>query len=361
MLDLILCGIAVLAIATVYIGSIIKNKPFTNKACRYYLVLVAVHALYILNGRYNFGPARFVNAGAPFGLLYGPLFFMAFNSMNGKKIKNIFLHFVPAAIFTIGFVIFLLDPGIKSAYLIPFYILLFSGMILSLLGYAIFSMFRNIKQDMKNEAAKKMLKAWSFCLIMIALLLLSILFTRIIPERKIIVELPAILIYGLIFTTVCLIFRYTITQFVYESSARPATAVLDSPQPVKYVKSSVKNEDFANYKKKLDVLFQKEQIYLQNELTLDILSKKLKISRHYLTQLFNVHIGENFNSYVNRHRIEYAIQLANSATEKISIEDLAFNSGFNSKVSFNRHFKNSTGYSPSEYIALPIAKKTVSA
>lgn len=359
MLDLILCGIAVLAIATLYIGSIIKNKPFINKACMHYLILVAVHALYILNGRYNFGPARFVNAGAPFGLLYGPLFFMAFNSMNGKKTKNIFLHFVPALIFTIGFVIFMLDPAIKSAYQIQFYILLFSGMILSLSGYAILPLFRNIKQDMKNEAAKKMLKTWGFCLIMIALLLLSILFTRIIPERKIIVELPAILVYGLIFTTVCLIFRYTITQFIHESGTRPALPILENAQPVKYVKSSVKNEDFANYKKKLDILFQKEQIYLQNELTLDILSKKLKISRHYLTQLFNVYIGENFNAYVNRHRIEYAIQLANSATEKISIEDLAYKSGFNSKVSFNRHFKNSTGYSPSEYIALPTDKKAV--
>lgn len=70
---------------------------------------------------------------------------------------------------------------------------------------------------------------------------------------------------------------------------------------------------------------------------------------HHLTQLFNVHLGENFNQYINKFRVNHACELLKNNDEMLSIEQIAFNSGFNSKVSFNRHFKNLLGDTPKEY------------
>ena len=53
---------------------------------------------------------------------------------------------------------------------------------------------------------------------------------------------------------------------------------------------------------------------------------------------------------MNKYRVEYACMMLADADEDIFIEDVAYKSGFNSKVSFNRHFKNIAGCTPKEYV-----------
>ena len=117
----------------------------------------------------------------------------------------------------------------------------------------------------------------------------------------------------------------------------------------KYNKSALSSAVLEDYKIRLDHFINTDKIYLDNELTLEGLAKKMKMPMHHLTQLFNVHLGENFNQHINRFRIDYACQLLVENDGSMSIEQIAFNSGFNSKVSFNRHFKNLTGVTPKEY------------
>lgn len=89
-------------------------------------------------------------------------------------------------------------------------------------------------------------------------------------------------------------------------------------------------------------------MYRDMNLSLGKLAKKIDAPKHHLTQLLNIRMSTSFNKYINGLRIEYACELLKEE-RKLSMEELAYECGFNSKVSFYRNFKNVTGVTPSEY------------
>jgi AraC-like DNA-binding protein len=91
--------------------------------------------------------------------------------------------------------------------------------------------------------------------------------------------------------------------------------------------------------------------YLQSEITLKALSDELKVGTEYLSEIINNDLNKNFFDFINHYRIEeFKNQSKNEKNKHLNIIGLAFNCGFNSKATFNRVFKNSTGLTPSEYI-----------
>jgi AraC-like DNA-binding protein len=99
----------------------------------------------------------------------------------------------------------------------------------------------------------------------------------------------------------------------------------------------------------LDVM-EKEKLYLNHELTLGDLANQLNVHAHQLSKVINENLHKNFFEFVNEFRIqEFKRLVANPKHKHISILGLAMDAGFNSKASFNRIFKNSTGLTPSEF------------
>jgi AraC-like DNA-binding protein len=97
-------------------------------------------------------------------------------------------------------------------------------------------------------------------------------------------------------------------------------------------------------------LMEKEKLYLNCELTLGELANQTNIHSQQLSKLINENLHKNFFEFVNDFRIqEFKRLAANPKHKHISILGLAMDAGFNSKASFNRIFKNSTGLTPSEY------------
>jgi len=76
-------------------------------------------------------------------------------------------------------------------------------------------------------------------------------------------------------------------------------------------------------------------------------AKKLGVREHVLSRIINLHFNKSFSEITNYHRIKDA---KNLLTEKdLSVTAIAYDAGFSSIASFNRVFKELTGYSPSEY------------
>jgi len=74
------------------------------------------------------------------------------------------------------------------------------------------------------------------------------------------------------------------------------------------------------------------------------------ISKHQLSQVINEQTGMNFFEYVNQHRIGEARQLLSATSKKeLNIIDIAYEVGFNNKVSFNTAFKKITGKTPTSF------------
>ncbi|WP_109302106.1 helix-turn-helix domain-containing protein [Aquimarina sp. AU474] len=104
------------------------------------------------------------------------------------------------------------------------------------------------------------------------------------------------------------------------------------------------------YFKELEFIMKEEKIYLDSNLGLENISKRLQISSNYLSQLINKLVGSNFSDYINSHRVEEVkSKLKDPDFSNYTILGIAMESGFNSKSPFYSAFKKHTGISPKEY------------
>ena len=119
----------------------------------------------------------------------------------------------------------------------------------------------------------------------------------------------------------------------------------------KYQRSGLRQEDVADYVNKIRKYMVIEKPYLDRELTIYNLSEQLKISRHILSEVINEHMGMNFYNLVNEYRInEVKQRMKKEDMKHLTILAIAYDSGFNSKSSFNTIFKEKTGQTPSQYL-----------
>jgi AraC-like DNA-binding protein len=94
----------------------------------------------------------------------------------------------------------------------------------------------------------------------------------------------------------------------------------------------------------------KEKPYLNPKLALTELAQSLSISTNHLSQIINQYEQVNFHDFINKYRVEEFIQKAQS-NKSFSLLGHAFDSGFNSKSTFNGVFKKFKSVTPSKYIA----------
>ena len=140
------------------------------------------------------------------------------------------------------------------------------------------------------------------------------------------------------------------------ANGSPARLIMDggfqSGDKQKYAKSGLSSEMEETVQRELDRLMHVEKLYTDSELSLSSLAKKLDIHPNYLSQVINER-GQNFYDYINALRVDaFKEMLTDPENQKFTILSMAFECGFNSKSSFNRHFRKATGQSPSVYLRL---------
>ena len=128
-------------------------------------------------------------------------------------------------------------------------------------------------------------------------------------------------------------------------------------QKEKYKNSNLSDEQKEEYIEHIYSFMQTERPFLNAELTVQDLSKQLNISRHHLTEILNNDIGKNFFTFVNEYSVEEVKRrLLDERFEHLTIVAIAFESGFNSKSTFNSIFKQNTGSTPSQWKAEALKK-----
>jgi len=97
-------------------------------------------------------------------------------------------------------------------------------------------------------------------------------------------------------------------------------------------------------------LMEQDRLYLDRELKLAVVSRRLGVSQHHLSQAINREGGARFVEIVNRYRVEEAQRLMEDpGNDSLTVLAIAFDAGFNNKASFNQAFKRFTGMTPSEW------------
>ena len=118
----------------------------------------------------------------------------------------------------------------------------------------------------------------------------------------------------------------------------------------KYKKSLFNDQELERYKERLQLLMEKEAVFLDPELSLRSLAQYMNLPPNHMSQLLNQGFQQNFANYVNTYRLEhFKVQLQNSNAHQLTLLALAYNSGFNSKTVFNTFFKNQLGITPKMY------------
>ena len=114
---------------------------------------------------------------------------------------------------------------------------------------------------------------------------------------------------------------------------------------------TVISEETLKWKNAIENLLSVHEIYKNPELTLTDVAKKLETNVVIISKAINQNFKMNFNDFINYYRVENVkAAFFNNEHLKSTLLGIAFDSGFNSKATFNRAFKKHVGVSPKDYI-----------
>ncbi|HJP63496.1 MAG TPA: helix-turn-helix domain-containing protein, partial [Mucilaginibacter sp.] len=137
----------------------------------------------------------------------------------------------------------------------------------------------------------------------------------------------------LIWTAVAALFRPP-TATLQSSSAAKSSPLLELRAKAAFVKKEVASNHY----------------YLDPELSLSVLAEKFGVTPHELSRIINTVFKKSFNDFINAYRVNEVLQkMQDPAYSHMNLVGIAYESGFNSKTTFNRAFKQVTGNNPVDY------------
>lgn len=91
-------------------------------------------------------------------------------------------------------------------------------------------------------------------------------------------------------------------------------------------------------------------LYLDPSLSIDSLAEKVNLPTKEVSILINHYLNKHFYDFVNEYRIKKAIEiLENPGNYQLTMQEVLYDVGFNSKSSFYTLFKKYTQMTPKEY------------
>ncbi|WP_306014650.1 MULTISPECIES: AraC family transcriptional regulator [unclassified Allomuricauda] len=107
---------------------------------------------------------------------------------------------------------------------------------------------------------------------------------------------------------------------------------------------------FYDVKAELKKFMLEKEPYLDPDLTIKSLAHQMKMEQRELSVLINTELNMNFYEFINLYRIDKAkALLKDEKFLKLTILEILYQVGYNSKSSFNTAFKKTTGITPSAY------------
>ncbi|KAB1228736.1 AraC family transcriptional regulator [Chryseobacterium viscerum] len=141
---------------------------------------------------------------------------------------------------------------------------------------------------------------------------------------------------------------FIISWFVLNALYRPnlLAGINKDLIPIQQVDEPQKEEP--EQLKNLLKFMETEKPYLDDKLTLQKLAKQIDIPEKQLSGLINQHTGKHFFDFINEFRINKAKAILKDQPQ-LTVLEVLYEVGFNSKSSFYTAFKKETGVTPTDY------------
>ncbi len=353
-----------------------KQKALTDKILAVWIAVIGIHLM-----AYNFYQLGYwqlyphiIGTTVPFPLLYGPMLYLytRYSLRTDQKLQSLdYLHFAPAVaayLYMSKFFFFytaeekrMVDmeeiPDFGVFKIVLMVVILISGFSYSILAYRLTIKHKQKISNFFSYREGINLKWLRYCIRSIGLVFLSASIAFIMQDAFDVhfsVNLDYIsylIIIGFIFYIGYFGIKH---ENIFTNNPQTNNSKAEKRGKVeKYKKSGIKNEVASDLFMKLKNIMENEKPYLEPKLSLATLAERLGISPNQLSQVINQEGNVNFYDFVNTYRVEEFIRKS-KANKNHSILARAFDSGFNSKSSFNTIFKNHKGLTPSVYLSTEV-------
>lgn len=276
----------------------------------------------------------------PIAVLLGPLMLLMVSD-----------HFTPTQavvhsfpfLFFLGFQIYTGEYMPSSKTPLNAYLLTYNtSSVLSVVGYSVYiSKILKIKEI--SYQRKFLVRQLLLTSILTGALFIIILMLRLGYVIDLVIE-PMSVIYAIILGA----FILTVVHLFYIDRRKENTSKniekIESESELAY---GLTRETVTEYGQRVEVFFNSSKDFLNINFNLQKLSKALDIPKHHLSVCFINYFGMNFYNLLAKYRVEYAITIAARSTN-FTWDSIAYDCGYCSRSTFNKHFKNFTGYLPSE-------------
>ncbi len=315
--------------------------------------------LYLTNYVYHF-PHSFWST-VMFSFLYGPLLYFYFKRITSQynfRYKDLW-HLIPTIVLLVYFVpVYFLPEGVKqfklfnvdSSYLSTLYIVLILKSI-SLIVYSIMVFVIYRRHVKLNKRITKEINLWqrNISSLNIFYALAYSVYAFVIASNVVFDRSKSFMLYSQVFVLASIVLYVAYTAYVQPRVF--SKKYLFEKAQLKYKKSGLTEGFSIDLKEQLLVLLNDDKIYKTNNLSLERLSEILGTTRHNISQVINEHFNMNFFNLINKYRIEEAKRIfEEDFHNNLNIIDVAYDVGFNNKVTFNKAFKEETQLTPSQFL-----------
>ncbi|MDV3549542.1 AraC family transcriptional regulator [Elizabethkingia anophelis] len=325
--------------------------------------IIAIHLIFFIlfySGQFSSFP-YLLGLDIPLPLIHGPMLYLYILCLTGQQPNRYkwLLHFAPAILTYIYLISFFTLTSQEKIHVYEYgntayrffrkiimVIIILSGILYVTLSIMTVRQYKRRISDLYSNTEKINLN-WSYYLITgIALIWVAV----IMKNETLIFTLVGLFI---LVTSYFGISHANILGLsaIQSNNSEEKQVVNENSITVKYQKNFAGEEVIQSIYQKLSFRMEHEKLYKDPELNLNQVAVLLNVHPNILSQTINSVENKNFYDYINQHRIEEFKRIVIlPENQKFTILSLAFESGFNSKTSFNRNFKKYMDCSPREFI-----------
>ena len=347
-----------------FLFSINRGKTRSNRLLALFFLLLAINladGLLVYYGFYeNFPALAHLEDG--FVFLIGPVLYFYTRSVVYRSFEwktRDALHLLPFVAFTVGFQIYyhLQTPDhqavIQSAIQqqkLPAGFYYSIVVVYAHIASYLYSAYREIisyrleLQQRFSQLQKRNLDWLMFMILSVAVVLLVSFVYSLLPLAT-----QALLHWGLI-VVIAFIFGF-VNTIVWKALKQPLIfSGVEEEQESVNNSATFTDSERTEFDRRMREAIKTEHVFLNSDLTLDELAERTGIASKKLSQFINQTYRQNFFDFINSFRIEEAKRIMTESKDpKLTVMEVMYQSGFNSKSSFNNLFKKKTGLTPSEF------------